>query len=359
MRARRGDFTACGVAAGIMYWLAVVRFLKTPLSTVQKAWWFWVVAVGLRLAILPVLAGDDLWRYRWEGRIQLHGFNPYQLAPDAPALVPLRDAEWNRISHLNFPAIYPPLTELTFAALAAVKMPVFGYKLLFALIDLGVVFLLRRLLARGPEPPEAAAWYAWNPLAVYAAAGAAHFDGLMVLPLLGAIWLLERAVVENRASAAWGSAALLGVSAAFKIVPLALVPVWWVRAGLAAGRGGRCRWCWQVPVGLAAWSTGFRRCRCSGRWDGSGGSSGSTMPCGGSWTRGCRRAGIGCRPWGRGFARGWRCGGDRDWRRGTLVGDGGGVVAQSRDPRLVRGVGAAAGGVARRDGGAGRGSCGR
>ena len=89
---------------------------------------------------LPVLVGDDLWRYRWEGRIQLHGFNPYQLAPDAPALVPLRDAEWNRISHLNFPAIYPPLTEMTFAALASLRTPVIGYKILFGLMDLGVVF---------------------------------------------------------------------------------------------------------------------------------------------------------------------------------------------------------------------------
>ncbi len=85
-----------------------------------------------------------------KGRIQLHGFNPYQLAPDAPGLIPLRDAEWNRISHLNFPAIYPPLTEMTFAALAAVRTPVIGYKLLFGLVDLGVVCLLRRFLARGP-----------------------------------------------------------------------------------------------------------------------------------------------------------------------------------------------------------------
>ncbi len=247
-----GRFAAFGIAAGIVYWLAVVRFLKTPLSASQKTRWFWAVAVGLRLAILPVLTGDDLWRYRWEGRIQLHGFNPYQLAPDAPALVPLRDAEWNRISHLNFPAIYPPLAEMTFAALAAMRTPVAGYKLLFGLVDLGVVFLLRRLLARGPGPPDLAAWYAWNPLVVYAAAGAAHFDGLMVLTLLGAILLLERATAENRASAAWSSAALLGVSAALKIVPLALVPVWFFALGWR-----RAWWTLPVavlvPVGLATW----------------------------------------------------------------------------------------------------------
>ena len=87
---------------------------------------------------------------------------------------------------------------------------------------------------------------------VYAAAGAAHFDGLMVLTLLGAILLLERATVEKGAWAAWGSAALLGMSAAFKVVPLALVPVWFLRSV-----GGAAWWTLPivvaVPVGLAAW----------------------------------------------------------------------------------------------------------
>lgn len=237
-------FTVLGVLAGAAYWLAVRWFLQTPLTAAQKTRWFWAVSVVLRLAILPVLAGDDVWRYRWEGRIQLHGFNPYQLAPDAPALAGWRDAEWGRISHLDFPAIYPPLTELTFAALAALRLPVLGYKVLFGLVDLGVVFLLRRLLARGPRPVEEAAWYAWNPLVVYAAAGAAHFDGLMLGTLLWAILLLDRAVAEGAPGswrvpwAAWGSVTLLGVSVACKVVPLALVPVCffalgWRRAVLA------------------------------------------------------------------------------------------------------------------------------
>ena len=313
-------FTAFGVAAGIAYGLAVVRFLKTPLTPTQKARWFWAVAVGLRLAILPVLAGDDLWRYRWEGRIQLHGFNPYGLAPDAPALLPLRDAEWHRVSHLNFPAIYPPLTEMTFAALAAMRTPVIGYKLLFGLVDLGVVFLLRRLLAArgGPGPsPDAAAWYAWNPLAVYAAAGAAHFDGLMVLTLLGAIWLLERAVAGNRAAsaAAWGSAGMLGVSAAFKIVPLALVPVWFFALGWR-----RAWWTLPVvlavPVGLAAWY-GFPAVPVFGALGRFGRDFrvndavwwivDASVPVGGGWVQAVGAGVCG------GLAVWWR----RDWRRGV------------------------------------------
>jgi alpha-1,6-mannosyltransferase len=235
---RRGEasyFTLLGLAAGFAYWLAVRRFSRVPLTIAPKRWLFWGVAVALRMAILPVTPGDDLWRYRWEGRIQLHGFNPYLLAPDSPVLAGLRDDEWPLINHRDHAAIYPPLAEMIFAGLAAGGLPVLGYKLLFGLADLGSIAILRRLLARSGASPDAAIWYAWNPLAVYVSAGAAHFDSLMVLALLGAILWLERfrSTIASRNTSAWhfsgtagASALLLGVAAAIKIVPAVLLPVW-------------------------------------------------------------------------------------------------------------------------------------
>ena len=147
--------------------------------------------------------GDDFWRYRWEGTIQLHRVNPYLHAPDDPALAPLRDADWLRVNHRDYPAIYPPAAELIFAVLAALHAPPLGDKLLFTLADLGVVVMLSRLLARGSPPsagpPRAAAWYAWNPLAVYAFAGGGHYDSLMLLALVAAVWTLDRACAAGSA----------------------------------------------------------------------------------------------------------------------------------------------------------------
>ncbi len=167
----------------------------------------------------------------------------------------------------------------------------------------------------------------------------------MVLTLLGAIWLLERAQAENRASAAWGSAALLGMSAAFKIVPLALVPVWFFALGWR-----RAWWTLPVvvavPVGLAAWY-GFPAVPVFGAL----GRFGRDFP---GQRRGVvDRGRVGAA--GRGLGAG---GGGGDVRSvggvvaaglaaGGAVGDGGGVVAQPRGARVVRGVGVAAGGVAR------------
>ena len=242
-------FTALGVAAGAAYWLAAVCATRTRLSTRQSACVFWLAAVALRVMILPVVPGDDLWRYRWEGAIQLHGFNPYAASPDSRGLIHLRNADWSKINHRDYPAIYPPLTEMVFAGIAAAGNAVSLYKVIFALADLAGVAVLRRLLVRSGIPAQQAAWYAWNPLAIYAFAGAAHFDSLMILALLGAIWALHEGTAGCARGVATGvvpgirrldpaSALLLGLAIAIKIAPLALLPVWvcalrsWRRAAI-------------------------------------------------------------------------------------------------------------------------------
>ena len=47
--------------------------LSWTLPAVPRAL-FWAVAVLARLALLPMEPGDDIWRYLWEGGIQLQGF---------------------------------------------------------------------------------------------------------------------------------------------------------------------------------------------------------------------------------------------------------------------------------------------
>ncbi len=236
-RGEAWKFALFGTAAGSAYWIAAACFCSLKITAPQKVRVFWMTAVVLRLLILPVTPGDDVWRYRWEGMIQLHGFNPYQSGPDSPELVALRNVDWSKINHREFPAIYPPLTEIIFAAVAAAGNSLWLYKALFALADLAGVAVLRRLLVRSGLAADQAAWYAWNPLVIYASAGAAHFDSLMILALLGAIWTLDECVgpsailkdprpVTGISKSCWLSALSLGVAIAIKITPLALLPVW-------------------------------------------------------------------------------------------------------------------------------------
>ncbi len=230
-------FALLGITAGSASWIAAACFNRPEIAGQRKAGIFWLIVVVLMLLILPVAPGDDVWRYRWERMIQIHGFNPYRSGPDSPELVALRNADWSKINHRNYPAIYPPLTETIFAAVAAAGNSLWIYKALFALADLAGIAVLRGLLVRSGLGADQAAWYAWNPLAIYASAGAAHFDSLMILALLGAIWAMERCAgpsarlksprpVTGISRSCWLGALSLGVAIAIKIAPLALLPVW-------------------------------------------------------------------------------------------------------------------------------------
>lgn len=149
-------------------------------------WIFWGVTVGVRFLLLWQVPGDDIFRYIWEGRILLAGFNPYLHSPDASVLESLRGGVWDAVQYKSFTAIYPPLAEWLFAGFSGIlPVPLF-FKSVFAAADLCTVFLLVRAFGK-----PAALLYAWNPLVIYSFAGGGHFDGIFVLALVCG-WLAWR-----------------------------------------------------------------------------------------------------------------------------------------------------------------------
>ena len=222
-------FVAVGLICGIAFLVAVSNFPEA-ITARRQAVLFWAVAVALRLVALPLEPGDDFWRYQWEGRIQQAGFNPYVNAPDDPALEPLRDQfpAWHKINPRHFRTIYPPGAELVFLALSWISDNALFYKLLFAAADLATAGVLLLLLPRATRYATAV-WYAWNPLVVYCFAGGAHFDSLMVLPMVAGVLLLARHVqasgVRNQWSLAIAAAVLSGIAISIKLIPLLLLPL--------------------------------------------------------------------------------------------------------------------------------------
>ena len=222
-------FVATGIACGLAFLFAASEF-PAFLGLRSQALLFWCVAIALRVVALPMEPGDDFWRYQWEGKVQNAGFNPYVQAPDDPALAEIREEfpAWHKINHRHFRAIYPPGAELLFAGLTRISDHPLLYKLLFVAADLATAGILLLLLPRASRYADAA-WYAWNPLVVYCFAGSAHFDSLMVLPMLAAILCLvrfEQATME-RAKWQWALAAsaLFGIAISIKLIPLLLLPL--------------------------------------------------------------------------------------------------------------------------------------
>ncbi|MEX1322842.1 MAG: hypothetical protein AB1Z21_01460 [Synechococcaceae cyanobacterium] len=179
---------------------------------------FWAVAVLARLAVLPMEPGDDIWRYLWEGGIQLQGFSPYHLPPDAPALEALRTPWWGQINHPGTTAIYPPLAQLLFRLHAAAAQQVLLFKVSFLAADLAICGLLAARFGA-----TRAALHGWNPLVIYSVSGGGHYDSWFLLPLVAGWLLAERDPPPRGPRPQACIDLLLGLSVALKWITLPLL----------------------------------------------------------------------------------------------------------------------------------------
>jgi alpha-1,6-mannosyltransferase len=210
-------------AAGLLWLLAVavVRRGRLPPRTI---WIVLAAAVAMRVMTLaaPPLLSTDLFRYVWDGRVQLAGINPYRYLPVAPELEFLRDdAVYPGINRADYaPTIYPPAAQMIFALAAAAMPGVFGMKLMMALFDALAIGALAWLLPMAGRDRSELLIYAWLPLPVWEFAGNAHVDaaaaGLLALALL----------VSMRGRVVW-TGIVLAAATLTKFLPAVVLPAFW------------------------------------------------------------------------------------------------------------------------------------
>lgn len=186
------------------------------------------VGVAARLILLPAAPtlSTDVYRYVWDARVSSHGIDPYAFAANAPELTVLRDGViYPRLNHPSWRTVYPPAAELFFRVIHAVRPDsVAGMKVALGLAEalgVGLLFGLLRVLRL---PGSRAVIYAWNPLVLVEIWGMAHLDGLVVPSVVGAAW-------ASAAGRPVLAGAVLGVGAAIKLYPAALVSVLFVGPG--------------------------------------------------------------------------------------------------------------------------------
>jgi hypothetical protein len=183
------------------------------------------LAVLWRLALVPAvpLLSDDVYRYVWEGRVQVHGGNPYAWddRPESPRWEALRDGVWREVTHREYTAIYPPLWELLCRLIVGLHDSVVAMKAFVVACDLALLAVLAAMLRRRGLPPERLLIVAWSPLALVEVAGSGHNDAVGVLLLTVSLAALDR-------GDGLGSAIAAALGAQTKLVP-ALVALSWLR----------------------------------------------------------------------------------------------------------------------------------
>lgn len=244
----------------LFYLISVQSVLTKGPRTIGVAGCGWIatVAVAARLLFLaqgPMLS-EDLFRYRWEGRVQESGLNPYFFAPSDPETAFLEDATSPRITGRDVRAGYGPLWEIVerqafrlaaWAAPGSVSRQLLWMKLPSLAGDLCVLGLLLALLrARALPWPRVVVW-AWCPLTWVEFWGEGHMDSLLAALVLAALLAARR---ER-----WALAGLfLAAGGLIKWWPFLLLPVFALHA-VRRWSGVR----WRVPLAgiplaaLAVW----------------------------------------------------------------------------------------------------------
>ncbi len=224
-------FIELALAAGVIYLIALFGFTRTK-ATRATTILLVFAAIAFRAPLWPMepTLSDDLQRYRWEGKVQTEGLNPYAIAPNDPRLVGMRDRYYEVMPGRELPAIYPPATELLFRATWKIFPGPTAFKIPFALADVLVLLLLAWMFRRAEDRNFRIAIYAWNPLVIVEFAGSGHNDVLALLGIVGGLALMKKRPALASVPVALGAMA--------KVFPAVLVPVWIRRAGWPEKRTG-------------------------------------------------------------------------------------------------------------------------
>jgi hypothetical protein len=211
------------------------------------------IAIQLAALSAPPRSSDDLYRYIWDGRVQVQGIDPYRYVPAAPQLAGLRGpflwpssgphcvapgetvqdtagpgpALAPGCTRINLPAvhtIYPPVAEAYFAAVQLAFPPGSGSAPIqagAALLAVATTVLLLVGLKRSGRDPRLAVLWAWCPVVGLEAGNNAHVDVLAAFLTVAALLVLARPGGHRRAAA---GGALLGLAVAAKVTPVLTAP---------------------------------------------------------------------------------------------------------------------------------------
>lgn len=216
----------------VLYTVLFVLFYKLLKRSNANFRFLVVVAILFRLVFLfatPNLS-QDFYRFIWDGRMILEGFNPYLFTPESFVGIgkfPVAQAQelYNGMGVLNASHFtnYPPIKQVIFMIAALFSgQNILGSAIVFrgfiVLADIGTLYIGIKLLKRLQMPVRGMFWYVLNPFIIIELTGNLHFEGMMLFFLLLSLYLLH---IDR-----WKTAGVVfALSVSVKLLPLLFLPL--------------------------------------------------------------------------------------------------------------------------------------
>lgn len=258
--------------AFVLYLVSLAVALKAPASwKLAGAVVAWSLLYRVLLLPTPPIQEIDIYRYLWDGAVTAHGLNPYRFAPaqvtDAPdhllasrAIAPyarVRDDSLAlagilaRIHYAELTTIYPPISQLVFAAghwmtppAASIEHRVVLLKAVLLGFDLATIAVLSGLLKTLSWHPGWVVAYAWCPLVMKEFANTGHLDSIAVFFCMAALLAVVRAAhpppPQPRYRWVVAASVLLSLGVGAKLYPAALLPLFVAILAARSGRKAAC-----------------------------------------------------------------------------------------------------------------------
>ena len=197
-----------------------------------------IVAILSRLIFLFAIPNlsQDFYRFIWDGRMILQGYNPYLHTPQsfinlgqAPVSQAKELVSGMQVLNASHYSNYPPINQLLFTlanvfSSANILGSVIGLRLLIIAADIGTLYFGAKLLEKLGLSKHKIFWFILNPFIIIELTGNLHFESVMIFFLILSLYLLHK----NK----WQWAAVVfALSISTKLVPLLFLPLFvkWFR----------------------------------------------------------------------------------------------------------------------------------
>lgn len=212
------------------YGLAFVNYVIFYKKSVLDFRSLMILALVARIVLFmaPPSLSDDYHRFLWDGQVWVEGINPYQYTPQEldENKAFQNDVLYPKLNSVQYHTTYPPLSQYIFSLPAwfGIQSGFMGMTMIrfvLLLFEIGCVIILYLLTRQTAK----VALYAFNPLVLLELTGNLHFEGVVIVFLLLAIWSFN-----NQQWMSGATAMALGILA--KLTPLMLLPLWLKKLGL-------------------------------------------------------------------------------------------------------------------------------